>query len=269
MGFLTDLVTGARRELAERPLDEGALLARANARPPARGFVGALRVRAPALIAEVKRASPSAGAIADDADPIAQATAYVDGGAAAVSVLTERRHFHGSLADLEAVRAGVQVPLLRKDFFVHPAQVIEARAHGADAVLLITAALTDDELAAMLALTRDLGMDALVEAHADGELERAVASGAEVIGVNARDLESLDVDVERALDRVRRIPPDRVAVLESGVKTRADVEAAVDAGASAILVGEALMRADDPRAAARRLITDIEARPPRRGDRTA
>jgi indole-3-glycerol phosphate synthase len=254
MGFLTDFVTELRRELAERPLDDGALLARASARPPARGFAAALRASDPALIAEVKRASPSAGPIDDRADPVARALAYADGGAAAISVLTEPRHFHGSLADLEAVRVSVQLPVLRKDFLVHPAQVIEARAHGADAVLLITASLTDPELASMLAAARDLGMDALVEAHSDEELDRAMASGAEVIGVNARDLESLEVDVEAALRRLQRIPDDRIGVLESGVRRRDDVQAAVRAGASAILVGEALMRADDPSAATRELI---------------
>lgn len=266
MGFLTDLVADLRRRLDEHPLDDGALLARANVRPPARDFAATLRGQAPALIAEVKRASPSAGAIADDIDPVAQAAAYAEGGAAAISVLTEARHFHGSLTDLEAVRIAVAVPVLRKDFLVHPAQVIEARAHGADAVLLITACLTDAELAAMLAITRDLCMSALVETHADDELDRALASGAEVIGVNARDLETLDVDVDRAIERVRRIPSDRVAVFESGVRTRADVEAAVEAGASAILVGEALMRAGDPRAAVRELIASTSARSDRRGD---
>jgi indole-3-glycerol phosphate synthase len=268
MGFLTDFVAGVRRDLREHPLDEGALLARAQARPPARGFVAALRACTPALIAEIKRASPSAGSIADGADPISQAVAYADAGASAISVLTEPRHFHGSLSDLDAARVSVQVPLLRKDFLVHPAQVIEARAHGADAVLLITAALTDDELAAMLAIAGDLGMGALVETHAADELERAIASGAEVIGVNARDLESLEVDVAGALGLLRRVPGERVAVFESGVRTRADVDAAVDAGASAILVGETLMRAADPRAALRELIggsahdpNDEETRP--------
>ena len=266
MGFLTDFVADLRRRLAEHPLDDGALLARASARPPARDFVAALRERTPALIAEVKRASPSAGAIADDMDPMAQALAYADSGATVISVLTEPRHFHGSLADLEAVRLAVAVPVLRKDFLVHPAQVIEARAHGADAVLLITASLTDDELAAMLAIAADLGMGALVETHADDELERALASGAEVIGVNARDLESLVVDTESALKRIRRIPSDRVAVFESGVRTRADMQAAVEAGASAILVGEALMRAGDPRAAVHHLMAPSDARPDDRGD---
>ncbi len=254
MGFLTGFVDDLRRRLAEHPLDEGALLARASVRPPARDFIAALRERSPALIAEVKRASPSAGPIAADADPVALAIAYADGGAAAISVLTEPQHFHGSLADLEAVRLAVMAPVLRKDFLVHPAQVIESRARGADAVLLITASLSDDELTAMLAIARDLGMGALVETHADGELDRALASGAEVIGVNARDLETLEVDVERALGRIGRIPSDRVAVFESGVRAPADVRAAVDAGASAILVGEALMRAPDPRAAVRQLL---------------
>jgi indole-3-glycerol phosphate synthase len=254
MGFLSDLVLGVRRELDAHPLDDGALLARAASRPPARGFIAALRGGRPALIAEVKRASPSAGSIAADADPIELARAYADGGAAAISVLTEPRHFAGALADLEAVRLTVQLPVLRKDFLVHPAQVIEARANGADAVLLIAACLTDEELTALLALSSDLGMSALVETHADDELDRALASGAEVIGVNARDLETLEVDSASALDRLARIPPDRVAVMESGIRDRADVEAAVDAGASAILVGEALMRASDPRAAVRELI---------------
>jgi indole-3-glycerol phosphate synthase len=254
MGFLSDLVLGVRRELDAHPLDDGALLARAASRPPARGFIAALRGGRPALIAEVKRASPSAGSIAADADPIELARAYADGGAAAISVLTEPRHFAGALADLEAVRLTVQLPVLRKDFLVHPAQVIEARANGADAVLLIAACLTDEELTALLALSSDLGMSALVETHADDELDRALASGAEVIGVNARDLETLEVDSASALDRLARIPPGRVAVMESGIRDRADVEAAVDAGASAILVGESLMRASDPRAAVRELI---------------
>ena len=170
-------------------------------------------------------------------------------------MLTEPRHFHGSLADLEAVAAErCTVPLLRKDFLVHPAQVIEARAHGADAVLLITGGLTDDELAAMLAIAGDLGMGALVETHADDELDRAIASGAEVIGVNARDLETLEVDVARRSSACGASPATGSPSSSRACRTRADVEAAVDAGASAILVGEALMRAADPRAAVRELI---------------
>jgi indole-3-glycerol phosphate synthase len=254
MGFLTDLTERLRADLDRRPLDDDALLARATARPPARDFAAALRGHVPSLIAEVKRASPSAGSIAEDVDPIGQARAYQQGGAAAISVLTEARHFHGSLADLEAVRLAVSIPVLRKDFLVHPSQLIEARACGADAVLLITSCQSDDELAALLATANDLGMSVLLETHTDDDLERALAADAPVVGVNARDLESLAVDVEAALERLRRVPSDRVSVLESGVSSRADVDAAVRAGASAILVGEALMRADDPTAALRALI---------------
>ena len=254
MGFLSDLVAGIRRDLRRHPLDDGALLARATARPPAHDFMAALRARPPVLIAEVKRASPSAGAIAEAADPRALAIAYVRGGAAIVSVLTEPSHFHGSITDLEAVRSAVQVPVLRKDFLVHPAQVIEARAFGADAVLLIASALIGTgELEAMLATAADLGMGALVETHSEEDLSRALASDAEVIGVNARDLETLEVDVERALGQLRTIPADRLAVMESGVSARADVLAALEAGASGILVGEALMRAHDPAAMVREL----------------
>ena len=260
MGFLTDLVAEIRRELERRPLDDGALLARALARPPARDFVGALRGRVPAVIAEVKRASPSAGAIAVDADPADLARLYEGAGAAAISVLTEPTHFHGSLTDLEAVRISVAIPVLRKDFLVHPSQVIQARAHGADAVLLITSALSDAELAALLATASDLGMGALVETHAGDDLARAVASGAEVIGVNARDLETLDVDLDGALARVREVPGDRLAVLESGIARGDQVAAAVEAGASAILVGEALMRAGDPAVTLRELMREESGR---------
>jgi indole-3-glycerol phosphate synthase len=255
MGFLTDLVDRLRRDLREHPLDDAALMARASAMPPARDFEGALRrVDPPALIAEVKRASPSAGAIADGANATVLARGYEAGGAAAVSVLTEPRHFHGSIADLQAVRSSVSIPVLRKDFLVHPSQVIEARASGADAVLLIVAALTDEELHALLEAAGDLGLATLVETHSDEDLRRALDTDARMIGVNARDLESLEVDVEGALARVGRVPEDRVAVLESGVTTRANVDAALGAGASAILVGEALMRAADPARAVRKLL---------------
>jgi indole-3-glycerol phosphate synthase len=255
MGFLTDLVDRLRRELNEHPLDDASLMARALALPPTRDFVGALRgASPPALIAEVKRASPSAGVIVEGASASALARAYEAGGAAAVSVLTEPHHFHGSIADLRAARSSVSIPVLRKDFVVHPAQVIEARASGADAVLLIVAVLTDEELRALLETAGDLGLAALVETHSEEDLRRAVETDAKVIGVNARDLESLEVDIEGALARVGRVPEDRIAVLESGVSTRADVDAALAAGASAILVGEALMRADDPARAVRKLL---------------
>jgi indole-3-glycerol phosphate synthase len=253
MGFLTDKTAAVRRELARRPLDDGANLARALALPPARDFAGALRGERPAIIAEVKRASPSVGDIATDRDPVEQARAYADGGAAAISVLTDHEHFGGSLADLRAIRIAVQLPLLRKDFLVHPSQIIEARAAGADAVLLIAASLSPGELDAMLGVAGELGLGALVETHSPDDLDKALASTATVVGVNARDLETLEVDLDRALEQLARVPHDRVAVLESGVATRAQLEAAVSAGASAILMGEALMRSPDPRATLRAL----------------
>ena len=248
MGFLSELNARLRRELDAHPPDAGALMARALARPPARDLVAALRDGAgtPAVIAEVKRASPSAGAIDTDADASPIATAYAAGGAAAISVLTEPHHFAGSLLDLEAVRTAVAIPVLRKDFLIDPAQVIEARAFGADAVLLIAASLPGAQLLAMLRACEDVGMAGLVETHADGDLERALEAGAAVVGVNARDLETLAVDVDRAMRQLERVPEDRIAVLESGVSTRAQARAAAEAGASAILVGESLMRAADP-----------------------
>ena len=253
MGFLTDLVAEIRRDLDRHPLDDGVLLARAGGLPPARDLAAALRSSVPAVIAEVKRSSPSAGAIADR-DPADQARAYEEAGASAISVLTEPRHFSGSLADLRTARMAVQVPVLRKDFLVHPSQLIESRAAGADAVLLIAAAVSPLELDALLATAKDLGLGVLLEAHSDADLDVALATDAELIGVNARDLETLEVDAVRARTQLGRIPPDRIAVLESGVAKREDVVAAVQAGASAILVGEALMRAADPRAMLRGLL---------------
>lgn len=250
MGFLSDFVGQIRRELAERPLDHDALTAAAGAAPAARHLTSTLRGSAEedgvALIAEVKRASPSAGEIAADTDPVRQAMAYDRAGAAIISVLTEPRHFGGSLEDLRAVRAAVLHPVLRKDFLVHPDQILESRAAGADTVLLIASCLPGDELASMLLAARALGMEPLVETHSDDDLDRALATDAEVVGVNARDLESLEVDVPAALERLSRIGAGRVAVLESGIRGRDDVVAAMRAGASAILVGESLMRADDP-----------------------
>ncbi len=253
MGFLSEVVERVRSDLRRAPLDESSLLARAMHRPPTRGFEEALRLaEPPAIVAEIKRASPSAGSIAET-EPASQARAYEAGGAVALSVLTEPHHFDGSLADLRAARAATRLPVLRKDFLIHPAQLIEARAEGADAVLLIAAALSDAELTAMVATGRDLGLGLLLETHTENDLERALASDALVIGVNARDLETLEVDLERALRLVRRVPPDRLALLESGISTREHVERALEAGVRALLVGEALMRAADPAGAIREL----------------
>ena len=259
MGFLSDITAERRRNLERRPLDASMLLGRALALPPTRGFTAALRARTPAVIAEVKRASPSAGEIADR-DPGEQAAAYAAAGAVAISVLTEPVHFNGSLADMRSARVVCELPIMRKDFLIHPDEIIQSRAAGADAVLLIAACLSKDELVAMLATAQDLGLDALVETHTDEDLQKALGAGAEVIGVNARDLETLEVDAERALEQLGRIPADRIAVMESGIASRAQVETAVAAGASAILVGEALMRSDDPGAKLRELMGEESSR---------
>jgi indole-3-glycerol phosphate synthase len=253
MGFLTQTVEDVRRRLEREPLDEARLMSLAMRLPPTRGFAGALwSSDGVAVIAEVKRASPSAGPIAE-ADPAARARAYEAAGAAAISVLTEPRHFDGSLADLRAVHLAASVPVLRKDFLVHPAQLMEARVEGADAVLLIAAALSPTELEAMLATAADLGLGALVEVHGAEDLDKALAADAKVIGVNARDLETLEVDREGALDLLAAVPAERIAVAESGIATREHVERAVAAGARAVLVGEALMRAEAPAAKLREL----------------
>ncbi|HEV8087360.1 MAG TPA: indole-3-glycerol phosphate synthase TrpC [Actinomycetota bacterium] len=258
MGFLTELVTELRLDLAAHPLDRVGLGTAADGQPAARDVAAALGEAAGtdgvALIAEVKRASPSAGSIVADADPVAQARAYDAAGASVVSVLTEPTHFGGSLDDLRAVRAAVDLPVLRKDFLIDTTQVLQSRAAGADTVLLIAASVDDEALTVLLAAARDLGMEPLVESHTDEDLDRVLATDARIVGVNARDLESLEVDVAGALERMRRIPSGRIAVFESGIRSRDDVARAVDAGASAILVGETLMRAGDPAAAARVLL---------------
>ena len=236
-------------------------MARCLSLPPTRDFASSLRSGPPAIVAEVKRASPSAGPIAAG-DPTRLAQAYQEGGAAAISVLTEHRHFDGALADLRAVHLATTVPVLRKDFLVHPAQLMEARAEGADAALLIAASLPIAELRAMVATAADLGLDALVEAHGEADLSVALDSGAAIIGVNARDLETLEVDERHALELVGRIPRDRTIVLESGITERAQVVRAVDAGAHAVLVGEALMLASNPAAKLRHLrgeLVSVEA----------
>jgi indole-3-glycerol phosphate synthase len=207
------------------------------------------------LIAEVKRASPSKGELATIADPASLAAAYVRGGAGLVSVLTEERRFGGSLADLDAVRAAVSVPVLRKDFMVSEYQILEARAHGADVILLIVAALGDEELSRLLDLTHQLGMTALVEVHDEDETHRAVRLGAAVIGVNARNLKTLEIDPD-VFGRLRPlIPSEIVAVAESGIASAADAARYAAQGADAVLVGESLVRDGDPEAAARAMVS--------------
>ena len=226
---------------------------------PARDAHGALSAdeSSMGLIAEVKRSSPSKGSLAPIPAPADLAAIYADHGASAISVLTERRRFGGSLDDLDAVRARVDVPVLRKDFVDDPYQVLEARAHGADLVLLIVAALDDTQLAELYAQTAELGMQALVETHTAEELERALALEADLIGVNARNLKTLDVDLTRAADLLREIPSGPLAIGESAVASVTDVEAYSAVGADAVLVGEALVTAGDPA----RTVADYRAVP--------
>jgi indole-3-glycerol phosphate synthase len=259
-GTVLDKIVAAKRErlAAMRPaIPEAELAAWAASGPPVRDLAAALRApgRRPRVIAEVKRASPSAGPIRPGADPAAIALEYLAAGAAAVSVLTEEDYFDGSLAHLAAVRARMKVPVLRKDFIFDPWQLAEARAAGADAVLLIVAMLDDDLLARLHARAHQLGMAALVEVHDDEEAARAVDAGARIIGVNHRNLATLEMDMD-LFARVRpRLGDGVVAVAESGIKTPADVRRLADAGADAILVGESLMRQPSPGAALRELMS--------------
>jgi indole-3-glycerol phosphate synthase / phosphoribosylanthranilate isomerase len=257
--FLDRIVAATRAELGERrariPLDE--LRARAGDAPAPRAFAEALRPTpgGPArLIAEVKRASPSKGIIADQFKPVAQARAYERGGAAAISVLTEPRFFLGALEHLTAIRAAVSLPVLRKDFILDAYQIYETRAAGADAILLICALLDDAQLADLLALTRALGMEALVEAHTVEETRRAERAGAAVLGANSRDLRTFAVDAN-IIQRLRPgITGDATLVAESGIADALGAARARAWGAEAILVGEALMRSPDPAAKARELV---------------
>lgn len=251
--FLARTVARKRREVAgaRRSRSEAELRARAAERDPARPWAPALRGERVRVIAEVKRRSPSAGALAGEVDPAERARLYEAAGAAAVSVLTDAA-FDGAMGDLESARAAVGVPTLRKDFLVDPWQVWESRAAGADAVLVIVAAVSDPELAALAEAAREAGLGILVEVHDPAELERAAAIDPEVVGVNARDLATFAVDPAAAratIREARAILGDAVLVAESGIDGPGPVRLAAEAGADAVLVGEHLMRAPDPAAA--------------------
>jgi indole-3-glycerol phosphate synthase len=222
-----------------------------------RSLVAALRRPAGApvrVLAEFKRASPSAGAIRPDAEPAVIAREYAEAGAAAISVLTDREFFAGDLEFIGECKRVTKLPILRKDFLIDPEQVNEAMMYGADAVLLIVAALPGAELATMLQAARDQHLEALVEAHSLAEAERALAAGATLLGVNHRDLHTFAIDMTLTEQIAKRVPADVVVVAESGIKTRDDVRRLGDAGAHAVLVGEHLMRAPSPGAALRELI---------------
>jgi indole-3-glycerol phosphate synthase len=247
MTILDEIVVSKRREVAaaqqQLPLEE--LLTRTTA-SPVRDFRAALARSGPIrLIAEVKKASPSAQVIRSQFDPLAIARTYQQHGASCLSVLTDTPFFQGHLEHLTRVRGSLEIPLLRKDFVIDDYQVVEARAAGADAILLIAEILDDALLYRLLEQARDLGMSALVEFHNEVNLPRVLASGADLIGINNRDLRHFRTDLEHTLRLRDRIPPEVIVVSESGIRTRHDVERLEAAGVSAILVGESLMRAND------------------------
>lgn len=250
---LDEIVAGVREDLARRqaemPLDR--LRTHLDGAPAPRDPMPHFRAPGSSVIAEVKRKSPSKGALAEIPDPAALAAAYQSGGAAAISVLTEERRFGGSLGDLRAVRAAVDVPVLRKDFIVESYQLVEARAAGADLALLIVAALDDDTLRRLHDEARELGLTVLVETHDEAEVERALGVGAELVGVNSRNLKTLEVDPDTFGRLAPLIPGDVVKVAESGITGLADVERFVGEGADVVLVGEALVRDGDPETAVR------------------
>ena len=254
MSVLDDIIAGVREDMIVRrqAVSLAQLQERAAAQPPALDAWAALGgLDAPRtdmkVIAEVKRRSPSKGDLAAIADPAALARQYDDGGASVISVLTEERRFGGSLADLDAVRAAVGIPVLRKDFTCDPYMIWEARAHGADLVLLIVAALSDTELRDYLDLTHQLGMNAVVETHTAEEIARAAAVGAKIVGINVRNLKTLDVDRSVFAALAGGIPDGAVVVAESGVRDAADVHHYGLNGATAVLVGEALVSDATPR----------------------
>ena len=257
MSVLDEILEGVRADLADRQRNVSLeqLKERARRAPSPRDALAALKAEGVSVIAEVKRASPSRGAMASIDDPASLAGDYEAGGARVISVLTEQRRFGGSLDDLAAVRRAVQVPLLRKDFVVSSYQLWEARAYGADLVLLIVAALEQSALVSLVERALSIGLLPLVEVHADEELERAVDAGATVIGVNARNLATLEVDRSIFARLAGRIPEGVVKIAESGVRGPHDLLAYAASGADAVLVGESLVTEKDPRSAVADLVT--------------
>ncbi len=256
MNFLDVILQEKSRQLARAKAvcPEAEMRRRADARTtPFRGFEAALRAEGVRVVAEIKRASPSKGDLAPDLDPSTVAAAYEAGGATALSVLTEPAFFKGSIHDLQTARDAVSIPVLRKDFIVDPYQIHESRAIGADAILLIVRILDDAQLRALLALTRDNGLDALVEVFDDADLDRALAAGATLIGINNRDLGTFATDLSNATTLARRIAPPAIAMALSGVASAADVAALAARGLSRFLVGEALVRSADPAALLREM----------------
>ncbi len=254
-GILTEIVAWKRQEVETLlPLSAEFERAARESVPTRRSFTGALRTHTPAIIAEIKKASPSKGLLQANFYPQAIAAAYEAGGAACLSVLTDRQYFQGSLTDLKAARAAVELPVLRKDFTIHPVQIFEAAAHQADAILLIAAILSFEELRDFQKLAASLGLAALVEVHDAADLAKAVDSGATLIGVNNRNLETFEVTLETSLALAPQLPRGTLSVSESGIHTSADLDLLRAAGYSAFLVGESLLRSNDPEMALKVLL---------------
>ena len=254
MSVLDSIIEGVREDLAARRGSMGALHEHIDAQAPALDAHSFLSRNEMNVIAEVKRSSPSKGNLAPITDPAALAEKYQEAGAAAVSVLTEQRRFGGSLADLDAVRSRIEIPVLRKDFMVDEYQFLEARAHGADIVLLIVAALSKSQLKDFYDLATELGMASLIEVHTQSELESAMDISPRIVGVNSRNLKTLEVSASVFEELIPAIPSTVIRVAESGISTRADVAQAQKAGATAILVGESLVKSGDPISAMRELL---------------
>ena len=252
--MLDSIIEGVREDLAARRGSMGALHERIDAQAPALDAHTFLSRNEINVIAEVKRSSPSKGDLAPITDPAALAEKYQEAGAAAVSVLTEQRRFGGSLADLDVVRSRIEIPVLRKDFMVDEYQFLEARAHGADIVLLIVAALSKSQLKDFYDLATELGMASLVEVHTQSELESAMDISPRIVGVNSRNLKTLEVSASVFEELIPAIPSSVIRVAESGISTHADVAQAQKAGATAILVGESLVKSGDPISAMRELL---------------
>jgi indole-3-glycerol phosphate synthase len=253
-GILAQIVERKREALASLARWRAALEARAQGRSASRDFRRALQTRGTAIIAEIKKASPSKGVLAEAFDPAAIGRVYQAGGASALSVLTDREFFQGSLEDLESARAAVAVPALRKDFTIDELHVIEAAAHNTDAILLIAAILDVPELRRFRELASQYHMAALVEVHNEGELDAALESGADIVGVNNRDLNTFEVSLDTSIRLAPRIPDGVVKVSESGIHSRADIERLEAVGFKAFLVGEHLMKSADPAGALRALL---------------
>jgi indole-3-glycerol phosphate synthase len=244
LSILERILAVKRAEIAAAK--DARIESKARAAPPPRDFVGALRAKHPAVIAEIKRASPSKGLLRADFDPAAIAKSYEKAGAACMSVLTDKEFFQGAPEHLSAARAACSLPALRKDFLIDPYQVFESRVLGADCILLIAACLADSEMRALETLAQGLGMAVLVEVHDAAELARALKLKTPLIGINNRNLRNFETRLETTLDLLPRIPADRLVVTESGIFSTSDVSRMRSAGVQAFLVGEAFMRARDP-----------------------